>query len=73
MADNPFHPEGIYACDGCERTYGEYINGCIYCWDDDLSVEENRRRFPRRKVRLIVPEADNGHAIAPPEADQNGS
>lgn len=49
-------PDGIYACNGCGRTYGEYVNGCDTCWDDDLSIEENRRRFPRRKVCLVIPE-----------------
>lgn len=54
--DNPFHPDGIYACEGCGRTYAEYINGCLDCWDDSLTTDENRRRFPRRGVRLVVPD-----------------
>lgn len=41
MSD-PIHPEGIYRCDGCGRTYAEYVNGC---------VEDHG---PPRKVRLVV-------------------
>lgn len=56
MPGDPIHPEGIYACQGCGRTYNEYVNGCLSCWDDNLSIEENRRRFPLRSVRLEVPD-----------------
>ena len=54
MSGDPFHPEGIYACEGCGKTYPEYVNGCIVCWDDDLSPEANREKYPHRGVRLIV-------------------
>jgi hypothetical protein len=54
---DPIHPEGIWACEGCGQAYAEYINGCPRCWNYDLSREENLRRFPRRSVRLIVPES----------------
>jgi hypothetical protein len=50
------HPEGIYQCNGCGRLYPEYINGCVVCWDDDLSPEENRRKYPNRKVVLVIPD-----------------
>lgn len=43
MSD-PFHPEGIYRCNGCGRTYPEYVNGCV-----------NDHPSPRR-VELVVPE-----------------
>jgi hypothetical protein len=55
--DDPIHPEGIYACEGCGKTYPEYVNGCIACWDDDLTPEQNRRKYPRRGVKLVVPES----------------
>lgn len=29
MSGDPIHPEGIYVCEGCGRTYPEYINGCV--------------------------------------------
>jgi len=57
MTADPWHPEGIYQCQGCGRTYPEYVNGCISCWDDDLTIEENQREYPRRAVVLIVEEA----------------
>jgi len=43
MSD-PWHPEGIYQCDGCGRTYPEYVNGCV-----------NDHSSPR-KVVLVIPE-----------------
>lgn len=43
MSD-PWHPEGIYQCEGCGKVYPEYVNGC---------VEEHER--PRR-VALVVAE-----------------
>ena len=58
MSD-PIHPEGIYQCEGCGKTYPEYINGCIACWDDALTTEANQLRFPKRSVRLIVPEVSS--------------
>jgi hypothetical protein len=57
MSD-PIHPEGIYACEGCGQTYAEYFNGCVHCWDDDLTIEQNRRKYPKRKVRLVIPEGE---------------
>ena len=42
--DDPIHPEGIWSCEGCGRTYPEYINGCV-----------NDHGSPRG-VRLAVPE-----------------
>lgn len=53
---DPIHPEGIYVCEGCGQTYPEYVNGCVKCWDDDLTSEENRMKYPRRSVRLLVSE-----------------
>jgi hypothetical protein len=50
-----WRPEGIYQCQGCRRTYPEYVNGCVDCWDDNLSTEDNRRLYPNRKVVLVVP------------------
>ena len=47
MSD-PWHPEGIYQCSGCGRTYPEYVNGCV-----------SEHEAPR-KVRLIVPELAGG-------------
>ena len=44
MIDDPWHPEGIYACNGCGRIYNEYINGCL-----------GDHGHPR-SVRLVVPE-----------------
>lgn len=41
---DPIHPEGIYECEGCGRTYPEYINGCV-----------NDHESPRG-VRLVVME-----------------
>ena len=49
-------PEGIWACEGCGRTYREYFNGCVACWDDDLTGDENRLRYPHRKVVLVLEE-----------------
>jgi len=43
MSD-PWHPEGIYQCDGCGRTYPEYVNGCV-----------NDHPAPR-KVVLVIPD-----------------
>ena len=45
MSD-PWHPEGIYQCEGCGRTYPEYVNGCLS--DHDRP----------RSVRLVVPEEE---------------
>ena len=39
-----WRPEGIYACNGCGRTYAEYINGCV----EDHAAP--------RSVRLAIPE-----------------
>lgn len=50
--------EGIFECEGCHRTFAEYVNGCPHCWDDDLTSEENRVKYPRRAVRLIVEEIE---------------
>lgn len=55
VVSDPMHPEGIYACEGCGHTYPEYVNGCDYCWDEELDAEANRRKYPRRSVRLVVP------------------
>ncbi len=55
MSD-PIHPEGIYQCEGCARTYPEYVNGCVDCWDDDLTGEQNRAKYPHRSVRLVLAE-----------------
>lgn len=48
--------DGIFACEGCGQTYAEYVNGCVSCWDDDLTIEQNQVRYPRRRVILVVPE-----------------
>jgi hypothetical protein len=40
-------PEGIWQCDGCGRTFPEYINGCT----EDHPAP--------RKVRLAIPEEAN--------------
>lgn len=48
--------EGIFACEGCGTTYAEYVNGCVVCWDDNLTTGENRVKFQHRGVKLIVPE-----------------
>lgn len=39
-------PEGIWQCNGCQRTYPEYVNGCVM------------DHGPPRKVELIVPPLD---------------
>lgn len=53
---DPIHPEGIYRCNGCGRTYPEYVNGCV---EDHL---------PPRRVVLVIPE---GTPLGPlKEADQ---
>lgn len=44
MKGDPWHPEGIWQCNGCGRTYPEYVNGC---------VEDHERP---RKVVLVIPE-----------------
>jgi hypothetical protein len=36
--------EGVWQCEGCQRIYPEYVNGC----DDDHE--------PPRKVVLVIPE-----------------
>ena len=41
---DPIHPEGIYVCDGCGRTYPEYVNGCV------------NDHGPPRRVALVVDE-----------------
>lgn len=41
---DPWHPEGIYQCNGCGRTFPEYNNGCPF----DHPAP--------RKVVLVVPE-----------------
>jgi len=46
----PFRPEGIWQCNGCHRTYPEYVNGCV---DDHDSP---------RKVVLVVPGNGEVHA-----------
>ena len=48
MSD-PWHPEGIYQCSGCGRTYPEYVNGCV-----------NTHSHLSSKVVLIVPEPVGG-------------
>lgn len=53
---DPIHPEGIYQCEGCGTMYPEYVNGCVVCWDDELTSDENRAKYPHRSVRLVVPE-----------------
>src|SRR4051794_3393848 len=40
-------------CEGCLRWHSEYTNGCLYCWRDELTREENIKLFPNRKVILI--------------------
>lgn len=54
MSADPIHPEGLYACEGCRATFPEYINGCPHCWDADLTIEQNRRKYPRRRVALVA-------------------
>lgn len=44
----------IWICVGCKREYGEYVNGCTKCWDDDLSIDENRKKYPNRKVIRMI-------------------
>lgn len=44
MMDDPWHPEGIYQCNGCGRVYPEYVNGCVA-----------HESWPR-KVTLVVQE-----------------
>lgn len=44
MSGDPWHPEGIYQCNGCGRTYLEYVNGC---------VEDHGEP---RKVALVLPD-----------------
>jgi hypothetical protein len=39
-----------YVCRGCFRAYAEYVNGCVWCWDDGLTIDENRAKYPDRKV-----------------------
>lgn len=42
-----------WRCEGCDAYYAEYCNGCVHCWDYNLSEEENRIKFPNRGVRLV--------------------
>jgi hypothetical protein len=42
-----------WRCEGCDRKFGEYINGCPHCWRSELSREENLKIFPKRGVNLI--------------------
>lgn len=37
MSD-PIHPEGVYQCNGCGRTYPEYVNGCVEDHEKPRSV-----------------------------------
>lgn len=39
-----------WQCEGCKKMFADYINGCPHCWDSELSVEENHKKFPNRKV-----------------------
>lgn len=39
-------PEGIWECNGCGRTYPEYVNGCV------------QDHSPPRKVVCVVMEFD---------------
>jgi predicted ATP-dependent serine protease len=57
--------ERIYACQGCGRTYAEYVNGCVACWDDELSIEANRAKYPRRKVVPAASLSDGGTPQVP--------
>lgn len=41
-----------WRCENCQRKFGEYVNGCVFCWRDELSREENLKLFPSRSVRL---------------------
>lgn len=50
IAANPEIME--WRCEGCNQKYGEYVNGCVFCWREQISPEENRKLFPERAVRL---------------------
>lgn len=39
-----------WECEGCKLRFAEYVNGCPKCWDDTLSIEENQKKYPSRKV-----------------------
>ena len=39
-----------WECEGCKTRFAEYVNGCPRCWDDNLSSEKNRKKYPNRKV-----------------------
>jgi hypothetical protein len=41
-----------YRCNGCNRRYAEYVNGCPRCWIDEWSREKNYERYPNRHVGL---------------------
>lgn len=45
-----------HRCGGCKRKYAEYVNGCVFCWRDDLSREENQKLFPNRSVWPVARE-----------------
>lgn len=47
------NPQGeyiIWACNNCQTVYGEYVNGCPKCWDENLTPKENREKYPDRAV-----------------------
>jgi hypothetical protein len=43
-----------HRCEGCNKFYAEYVNGCPHCWRDELSSEENLKLFPKRGVRPVI-------------------
>lgn len=50
IAANPEIME--WRCEGCNRRYAEYVNGCVQCWCDELPREDNLKIFPNRSVKL---------------------
>lgn len=43
-----------WACENCKTIYGEYVNGCPRCWDNKLSRKDNLKKFPKRKISLVL-------------------
>lgn len=44
----------VFACKGCGARYAEYVNGCVHCWDYNLSREENLKKDTERSVRPLT-------------------
>lgn len=47
---NPEKDFVIWACEGCQTVYGEYVNGCPKCWDTGLHLGQNLKKYQNRSV-----------------------